>query len=324
MELSQELFQSAPPHGGRLADFNIAHRLVMFQSAPPHGGRPRCGDCFRRARRFNPRPRTGGDLSARLRNVDIMTFQSAPPHGGRHETVLVLGLIRLFQSAPPHGGRRAEDRARDDWKCVSIRAPARGATHRYVPYDRVMGFQSAPPHGGRQGRSAASLCGRSFNPRPRTGGDSVRRSRWPGFSVSIRAPARGATGRGCSMVSSNQVSIRAPARGATWSSIVSVNVDMFQSAPPHGGRHQPGEPSAPVTVSIRAPARGATFGSNDMAEHRQFQSAPPHGGRHGRTCRDCRNRSVSIRAPARGATSVDGPWSLSLCVSIRAPARGAT
>ena len=204
----------------------------MFQSAPPHGGRPRCGDCFRRARRFNPRPRTGGDLSARLRNVDIMTFQSAPPHGGRHETVLVLGLIRLFQSAPPHGGRRAEDRARDDWKCVSIRAPARGATHRYVPYDRVMGFQSAPPHGGR--RSAASLLvsnapphgGRlgtsftlagffSFNPRPRTGGD------WPRLQHGQLQPSfnpRPRTGGDLVLDRVGQrrhVSIRAPARGAT-------------------------------------------------------------------------------------------------------------
>ena len=54
-----------------------------------------------------------------------------------------------------------------------------------------------------------------FNSRSREGSDV-----WPScahdeFTVSIRAPARGATGRGDEILRADGVSIRAPARGAT-------------------------------------------------------------------------------------------------------------
>ena len=81
---SMKTFQSAPPHGGRLFIVRPCVMLEEFQSAPPHGGRlvlhrhdgrawrvsiraPARGatevgyDGRRALRRFNPRPRTGGD-----------------------------------------------------------------------------------------------------------------------------------------------------------------------------------------------------------------------------------------------------------------------
>ena len=62
-------FQSAPPCGGRPPGESrgAALRIHVFQSAPPCGGRPsaptdhRCHGCF------NPRPRAGGDCTARRR-----------------------------------------------------------------------------------------------------------------------------------------------------------------------------------------------------------------------------------------------------------------
>ena len=125
-----------------------------------------------RRRRFNPRPRMGGDRRG-SRHGRNKGFQSAPPHGGRHDHghphAPVLGVsIRApawgatrevkqaektmrFQSAPPHGGRRdTHDRALLTAK-----------------------FQSAPPHGGRHLRIGGGVGNRGFNPRPRMGGDPV-------------------------------------------------------------------------------------------------------------------------------------------------------
>ena len=121
---------------------------------------------------------------------------------------------------------------------VSIRAPALGAT-------------------------GAGLCGltalEGFNPRPRTGGDPLAIWAFDGrrkfqsapphwgrlardisvnrvVSVSIRAPALGATADldGCADL--GQVSIRAPALGATPPDCACVLRGWFQSAPPHWGR----------------------------------------------------------------------------------------
>ncbi len=71
------MFQSAPPHGGRLANPGGAPTDNLFQSAPPHGGRlappPVC---------FNPRPRTGGDLVPLPASRASMRFNPRPRTGG--------------------------------------------------------------------------------------------------------------------------------------------------------------------------------------------------------------------------------------------------
>ena len=99
---------------------------------------------------FNPRPRMGGDvLAADYGGVEKLVsirapawgatlqvdrrrrelgFQSAPPHGGRHGAFAVDLKALKFQSAPPHGGRRSCAVHPDLRDCVSIRAPAWGAT----------------------------------------------------------------------------------------------------------------------------------------------------------------------------------------------------
>ena len=61
LERNIKEFQSAPPHGGRLAAPHEVGSWFEFQSAPPHGGRPPPGCAI----------------------AFPMKFQSAPPHGGR-------------------------------------------------------------------------------------------------------------------------------------------------------------------------------------------------------------------------------------------------
>ena len=88
-------------------------------------------------------------------------------------------------------------------KSVSIRAPARGATlphlHTVVTLKLLQRFNPRPRTGGDgPPRQVDNFSAGRFNPRPRTGGDfdcRLVRRYVVTMTVSIRAPARGATQR---------------------------------------------------------------------------------------------------------------------------------
>ena len=97
----------APARGATGISPNKSDMEQTFQSTPPRGGRPQAdAEALRDARRFNPRPRAGGDSCRSRHRRPWNRFQSTPPRGGR----------------PERDVRRA---GRDR---VSIHAPARGAT----------------------------------------------------------------------------------------------------------------------------------------------------------------------------------------------------
>ena len=164
-------------------------------------------------------------------------------------------------------------------------------------------FQSTPPRGGDHDRSAQPDAVRSFNPRPRAGGDRSQ---------------------GC--LSTRRVSIHAPARGATSRSAGRRRpVSMFQSTPPRGGR--PGRDRravASAAVSIHAPAGGATPGLHgSRAQMRVSIHAPARGA----TTRPARERSrvatLFQSTPPRGGRPISGRSHLVVRgVSIHAPAGG--
>ena len=102
-------------------------------------------------------------------------------------------------------------------------------------------------------------------------------------TISIHAPARGATGESRSTSAFARISIHAPARGATQRSH-----DVL---------------SASVFISIHAPARGATLKLAYMIISFQiFQSTLPRGERRTGAAIMTVIESISIHAPARGAT----------------------
>ena len=100
------------------------------------------------------------------------------------------------------------------------------------------------------------------------------------------------------------VSIRAPARGATLSFHFSVAATVFQFALPRGERRWVWAVTLIVAlVSIRAPARGATFGvGGAVAGFGVSIRAPARGATTSARILSL-SLTVSIRAPARGATS---------------------
>ena len=61
----------------------------VFQSTPPHGGRLRPGWQPGLVKRFNPRPRMGGDIGVTFVIPFALAFQSTPPHGGRRRVMSV-------------------------------------------------------------------------------------------------------------------------------------------------------------------------------------------------------------------------------------------
>ena len=127
----------------------------------------------------------------------------------------------------------------------------------------------------------------------------------PGIlEVSIRAPAKGATGGPIATLDEGRVSIRAPAKGATaCSTCARRKCGCFNPRPREGGDLGIGRVNA------------ATF---------RFQSAPPRRGRPKILLDRRSDTDVSIRAPAKGATRRQATAETATLVSIRAPAKGAT
>ncbi len=186
----------------------------------------------------------------------------------------------MFQSAHPHGVRQGARAAAEAERIVSIRAPTRGATF-VVGIEIVLSkFQSAHPHGVRPlGRvHGGGLSG--FNPRTHTGCD-VRQIVCSSFwSVSIRAPTRGATVTKSFATKALSVSIRAPTRGATRAALLKVQTSLVSiRAPTRGATEYKYLDDDVHGVSIRAPTRGATYDDWYRNTFVQFQSAHPHGVR---------------------------------------------
>ena len=145
------------------------------------------------------------------------------------------------------------------------------------------------------------------------------------ITISIHAPARGATEFLKFADSCIDISIHAPARGATANN---VQAQLL------------------ISISIHAPARGATWRTSwDIQRAEYFNPRSREGSdlqrdnkpisqhhfnprsREGSDQCDIHTKDgskISIRAPARGATKSDAAPVLPLFISIRAPARGAT
>ena len=230
---------------------------------------------------FDPRPRTRGD--------------EKPPGGA---------AVKRFRSTPPHEGRPARQLQVGGRQRVSIHAPARGATGAIRATRRRAGVSiHAPARGATAWTTSRCSLGSSFDPRPRTRGDS-------GCGSSFTAPARfdprprtrGDLPQGCRHVRRRcfdprprtrgdvgldrrcrqlaLVSIHAPARGATRRRRDPGGQPGFRSTPPHEGRLDAvGQRGVEAGVSIHAPARGATDTSTIWWPCWMFRSTPPHEGR---------------------------------------------
>ena len=209
-------FQSTRPRGARRLQFVIALFASLFQSTRPRGARPK--RCMRRTttRQFqSTRPR-GARLGGLRACALGVLFQSTRPRGARRVRLTRSRSRQSFQSTRPRGARRPTFRVGQHIHKVSIHAPARGATSFGVGgvFERVVSIH-APARGATAQQSPFRRGAWRFNPRAREGRDrescqrlcdvwfqstrprgarpSVKRRLTGGYSVSIHAPARGAT-----------------------------------------------------------------------------------------------------------------------------------
>ena len=169
-------------------------------------------------------------------------------------------MAELFQSTPPRGGRHDTYRRTAKYYCISIHAPARGATaDEWCRYRQAGDFNPRPREGGDRLLPVTGKAQNHFNPRPREGGDLIS-ARQPSSPEGFQStPPRGGRRKRCR---------RCPKRAP------------FQSTPPRGGRRQLGRfSSQSILISIHAPARGATTARQiQQPKHSYFNPRPREGG----------------------------------------------
>ena len=141
----------------------------MFQSTPPHGGRlgswcRLCGGWC-----FNPRPHTGGDVPPWFALGVYSRFNPRPHTGGDGQQLPQSYTQYVSIHAPTRGATNGDVLARHFFR-VSIHAPTRGATYLLLGLPSTGMFQSTPPHGGRQRWSAFSKYSNTFQSTPPHGG----------------------------------------------------------------------------------------------------------------------------------------------------------
>ena len=121
---------------------------------------------------FQSAPRTGGDALSKWHPFSETCFNPRPRTGGDRISTTSWTPSWRFNPRPRTGGDTTQVHRRLPWLRFNPRPRTGGDSLSNAPTDQDKLFQSAPPHGGR-------LAWREL-----TGGDR---------SVSIRAPARGAT-----------------------------------------------------------------------------------------------------------------------------------
>ena len=168
------MFQSAPPHGGRLQNNDAPLFVSRFQSAPPHGGRHRSAEVRALQHVVSIRAPARGATADDNRYVTEMIVSIRAPARGATWEAGVNDVSHEFQSAPPHGGRPASLCSSHCSSSFNPRPRTGGDLAVIDEAGLLQAFQSAPPHGGRRGaRHVCAIQSVSFNPRPRTGGDTL-------------------------------------------------------------------------------------------------------------------------------------------------------
>ncbi len=125
----QALFQSTRPHGARHSGC-LEDQLMFIVSihAPARGATSRQRRGRHLWQRFNPRARTGRDVSPRGGQRHSPGFNPRARTGRDLARESQATGPALFQSTRPHGARRRGSSRRACNAPVSIHAPARGAT----------------------------------------------------------------------------------------------------------------------------------------------------------------------------------------------------
>ncbi len=293
----------APARGATgAADVLQALREVVSIHAPARGATGRSRTICP-PRRFNSRAREGRDGRTRARASWPRAFQFTRPRGARPSGFTCGSTSAGFNSRAREG--------RDKYTSgMGAEAPS---------------FQFTRPRGARPFGTPASRRRTScFNSRAREGRDGWFQNRPARRSVSIHAPARGATQGNPLGTAAFKFQFTRPRGARLMRLTLSTPRTRFQFTRPRGARHPAAASTArpnsfnsraregrdtppagicpPRQVSIHAPARGATPAVRTVTSPWMFQFTRPRGARLVLAFYTRNDETVSIHAPARGAT----------------------
>ena len=184
----------------------------------------------------------------------------APARGATAYPSIVKSDNSVSIHAPARGATQPRTRRKEICH-VSIHAPARGATSCSMKRRLFISFQSTRPHGARPEPMRCKQQYMRFNPRARTGRDLALYAVFIVYhSVSIHAPARGATPCRAAVFGNHKLSFNPRARTGRDSTCTTKGADYASFNPrARTGRDGVRSSLAPLkNVSIHAPARGAT------------------------------------------------------------------
>ncbi len=124
--------------------------------------------------------------------------------------------------------------------CISIHAPARGATHKVFEYanDSIISIH-APARGATYCRGSGICASSNFNPRSREGSDKRFNSIVKLLAYFNPRSREGSDTSYMFLIRDARISIHAPARGATLVEMsYGVTICLFQSTLPRGERRK--------------------------------------------------------------------------------------
>ena len=192
--ISLSAFQSTLPRGERPQPWSLHYTYLISIHAPARGATFFQGSHFRNVRYFNPRSREGSDEISTPSFLRSLDFNPRSREGS--------DIFFLFHHLSIlHFNPRSREGSDD------------------IAYDLPASRPDFNPRS-REGSDVQSEIlydhGWDFNPRSREGSDAKRLIRsFAESTISIHAPARGATVRQKYPMQKFRISIHAPARGAT-------------------------------------------------------------------------------------------------------------
>ena len=206
----------APARGATKALDALLEMETISIHAPARGATLFHATPFQQKRDFNPRSREGSDVSAFCLGRGQNGFQSTLPRGERHAVRNKNVRFVVFQSTLPRGERLSSCGCSGLLSCISIHAPARGATKAGVTGVIVRAdFNPRSREGSDAAQEAVKIANDAFQSTLPRGERPDVAVPYNHIKISIHAPARGATFNDQTFRPFMSISIHAPARGAT-------------------------------------------------------------------------------------------------------------
>ena len=148
--------------------------LISFQSTHPHGVRLNVPSALCNICLFQSTHPHGVRRVQTFITIMVLQFQSTHPHGVRHTSYQIIVMPTCVSIHAPAWGATSIPAGRQRQSKVSIHAPAWGATSSLALALHSSQFQSTHPHGVRPKIRLRVRISLGFNPRTRMGCDSIR------------------------------------------------------------------------------------------------------------------------------------------------------